>query len=387
MDDYRSMNVLHVYRTYFPETQGGLEETIRQICASTKPLGIASRVLSLAEAAYDTQVDDVAVSFARNQLEVASCGMGMGALKAHRALMDWADVVNYHFPWPFADVIHFAGKLFGRAAKKPSVITYHSDIVRQRVLGKLYEPLMHAFLSDVDAIVCTSENYLQSSDVLQKHKERVTVIPIGIAPDQVPKASEATLVDVEKRVGRDFFLFVGVLRYYKGLDVLIRAVQDTSLRVVIGGSGPLAQELAAQARELAPQNVSLLGRVTDEEKAALLTLCRAAVLPSPKRSEAFGVFLLEGAAASRPLISAEIGTGTTFVNEAEVTGIAVTPSDPASLRHAMERLADNPEVAKLMGQNARKRLEKLFTAAAMGARYHQLYASLLPKGGNRVQVG
>ncbi|MEJ2613012.1 MAG: glycosyltransferase, partial [Candidatus Thiodiazotropha sp.] len=110
-------------------------------------------------------------------------------------------------------------------------------------------------------------------------------------------------------------------------------------------------------------------------------LCRAVVFPSHLRSEAFGVTLLEGAIHSKPLISTEIGTGTSYINIDGESGFVVPPADAKSLREAMLRLAQDEALAQRMGRAARQRYETLFTGRVMGERYVGLYKRLLSDGG------
>src|SRR5690606_32759723 len=137
---------------------------------------------------------------------------------------------HYHFPWPFMDLVHFATRL-----RKPAVVTYHSDIVKQKTLLQLYRPLMHRFLGSVDRIVASSPNYVASSPVLARFADKVEVIPFGLDRDTYPPASPETLERWRQRLGEGFFLFVGALRYYKGLHVLLDAAHGTDLPVVILG--------------------------------------------------------------------------------------------------------------------------------------------------------
>jgi rhamnosyl/mannosyltransferase len=119
-----------------------------------------------------------------------------------------------------------------------------------------------------------------------------------------------------------------------------------------------------------------LGHLPDEDKVALLTLCYGVLFPSHLRSEAFGISLLEGAMYGKPMISSEIGTGTTFINIANETGLVVPPSDPAALRQAMQYLWEHPEQASEMGQRAEERYWKHFTADQMVRSYVDLYGDL-----------
>ena len=178
-------------------------------------------------------------------------------------------------------------------------------------------------------------------------------------------------------MGNQFFLFVGVLRYYKGLHILLEAIASTNLSVVIVGAGPIEQELHAHALRLNLSNAIFLGAIPEEEKVALLSLCSAVIFPSYLRSEAFGISLLEGAIFAKPMISSEIGTGTSFINIDRETGLVVPPSDPDALRRAMTYLVEHPEEAERMGKNARLRYEELFTADIMVSKYLDLYEEML----------
>ncbi len=368
------MRVLHLYRTYLPDTQGGLEETIRQICLSTSAHGVESRVLFPSRSPDPETIRRPEATVFRTKLnfELASCSVSLDALRQFPRHAQWADIIHYHFPWPYADILHAL-----TAPAKPTMMTYHSDIVRQRLLKIVYTPLMNRFLRSVDQIVCTSPNYLATSDVLQKYRDKVEVVPIGLDEDSYGSPDRKTLDLVRSRYGEGYFLFVGVLRYYKGLHILLDAAKDAPYRIVIVGAGPIEQELKAQARRLNLHNVSFAGHVPDSEKPALFALSRGVVFPSYLRSEAFGVTLLEGAMYGRPLISAEVGSGTSHVNKHHETGLIVEPGSAPALRAAMDELHDDQVRAEEMGRRARARYERLFTGEIMGRNYAGLYERLL----------
>lgn len=370
------MRVLHVYKTYFPDTQGGLEECIRQICFGTTALDVENRVLSLSRDPNPAVLPRPEAELHRfkRTAELSSNGISTEAFSAFPALANWADVIHYHFPWPFADLLH----LWHRPSAA-TVLTYHSDIVRQRWLYRCYRPIMNRFLNQMDRIVATSPAYAASSPVLSRLTHKLRVIPIGIDAGYYPVISETERQWARALNGGNFFLFIGVLRYYKGLHVLLDAVAGTELRLVIAGSGPLEDALRRGISRRGLQNVRLLGQVTDREKISLIDACTAMVLPSHLRSEAFGVSLLEGAMRGKPIISTEIGTGTSYINEHLTTGIVVPPGDTLALREAMKRLTHQPRLAANMGVAARKRYDLLFTGKKMGHSYYELYRELTGK--------
>lgn len=302
------------------------------------------------------------VHHAKQDLYIASTGLSLSLFKKFAELADQCDVIHYHFPWPMMDLAHFVVR-----SPRPSVVTYHSDVVKQARLLRLYKPLMYKFLSSVDRIVATSPDYLSTSLVLQQFRDKTSVIPIGIASHR-PLVREETRTMWQQRLGKDFFLFVGAGRYYKGLDFLLLAARQTGLPVVIAGA-ELREIPAAQGIP----NVSVVGRVDDEAKEALLDLSAALILPSHQRSEAFGVVLAEAARAGRPMITCDIGTGTSYVNLNGLTGIVARPADPRALAEAMLKLAAQAPLRLQMGKSALARFEDLFTAKAMGAAYARLY--------------
>lgn len=370
------MKVLHFYRTYYPDSFGGVEQVIRQMAVGTTRLGIDNTVLTLTRDTATPQIEFEGhqVHRARLNFEIASTGFSWSALSKFKALAAQADVVHYHFPWPFMDLAHFACQI-----RKPSVVTYHSDIVRQKNLLRLYAPLKHCFLNSVSRIVATSPNYLATSPVLERYKEKTEIITYGLDKSIYPVPSAELLQHWRQKVGDRFFLFVGMLRYYKGLHILLEAAAGTDLPVVIVGDGPEEAELKRQALALGLNNVHFLGALPEPDKVALLTLCYALAFPSHLRSEAFGISLLEGAMFGKPMISSEIGTGTSYINVAGQTGLVVPPSDPAAFRDAMQYLSDHPDEAACMGQRAEQRYKDLFTAETMAKNYARLYQQVMTK--------
>jgi rhamnosyl/mannosyltransferase len=375
------MRILHFYKTYYPDSVGGIEQVIRQMCVGTGRLGVTNQVLSLSRKTdlQPFEFEGHMVHRVPQNFELASNAVSMQAIPALARMAAEADVVHYHFPWPFMDLAHFVARV-----NKPSVVTYHSDIVRQKALLRLYQPLQHRFLQSVDAIVATSPNYLGSSTVLDRYRDKTRVITFGLDKASYPEPEQARLDHWRAKVGPKFFLFVGVLRYYKGLHILLDAVAGTDYPVVIVGAGPIEQELKARAEQLGLKNVMFVGKLDDLDKVALLKLCYAVSFPSHLRSEAFGISLLEGAMFGKPMISSEIGTGTTYINIHEQTGLVVPPSDPDALRAAMRTLWDNPQLAHEMGQRAEARYWQLFTAEQMADGYAGLYQELMAR---REQVG
>lgn len=372
------LKILHVYRTYFPDPPGGLQEAIRQICISTKRHGAVSEVFTLSPRPVPAELIRAEGRVVRSRSWAAPGSCDLGGVKAFRlfaVVAASADVIHYHYPWPFADLLH----RFVRPGK-PTVMTYHSDIVRQAWLGKIYGPLRNRMLGSMDEIVATSSAYAASSPVLSNTElaSRLRVIPLGIDEETYTASTDDNIFQrIGLKVGEPYFLFLGVIRYYKGLHILVRSASRVGARIVIAGSGPVGEDLRRLADSLGVKSVIFSGQVEEGEKIALLRRCRAVVLPSNLRSEAYGMALVEAAMFGKPMISCEIGTGTSFVNAHEKTGLVVPPESPEELASAMNRLLDDSDLADRYGKAARQRYEKVLSGEAMGRAYAQLYQGIL----------
>jgi O-antigen biosynthesis rhamnosyltransferase len=368
------MRILHVYKTYYPDSVGGIEQVLLQLARGLAGLGVENRIFTLSPTAQPTVIRRAEAEVHRCPvtLDIASNPMSLRALGEFRRQLAWADVVHYQFPWPFGDLLHMLW-----AGRKPSIVSYQSDVVRQKRLMLAYAPLLNRFLGAVDQVVATSPGYIETSRVLQALRRPARVIPNGIDEATYPHADAARLRRWRDELGEGFFLFVGVLRYYKGLHTLVQAARGFDGRIVIVGDGDESATLGGQLAQVDVSNVRLLGHVSDEDKVALLHLARAFVFPSHLRSEAFGMSLVEAAMAGKPMVSCEIGTGTSYINSDGVTGWTVPPGDAARLREAMQRLQADPALAESMGRRARQRYEELFTAQRMAGAYYELYREVL----------
>jgi rhamnosyl/mannosyltransferase len=347
---------------------------MRQVCLAVKPHGIHNTIFTLSPSPVPATIasSEADVVRARSWAAPASCDLGgPAAFATFRSLAREADLIHYFFPWPFADLLHRT-----LPAHTPAVMTYVSDIVRQKYLGRIYAPLMQRTLAQMRGIAVSSPAYARTSPVLQQEhvRHKVEVVPFGIAEPAQPPMSDLTVFKrLDLCADTPYVFFLGVLRYYKGLHVLIKAAAAIKVPIVIAGSGPEEQNLRTLVTEQGVSNVIFAGQVSDAEKNALMQHCYTFVLPSHLRSEAYGMVLIEAAMRSRPLVSCEIGTGTSFINQHGHTGLVVPPESPAALSEAVNALLHDPARAQKMGQGARRRYEKHFSVSALGRNYADFF--------------
>ena len=187
--------------------------------------------------------------------------------------------------------------------------------------------------------------------------------------------------EIRLQYGAPLILFVGLLRYYKGVSYLIEAMPHVDARLLIVGQGPQREEWQTTAQRLnLDDQVRFLGRVSDDDLLALYHACDIFVLPSIHRSESWGAVQVEAMACGKPVICTELGTGTSFVNQHEVTGLVVPPKDSAALANAINRLLNDPELRRRLGDTGRARAQQELSAEVMVDRLVQMYRAVLGTG-------
>jgi rhamnosyl/mannosyltransferase len=367
------MKILFIYKSYYPESRGGVEECLRVLMAGLTQKGYQCTLLVTTQKkkGYSREEGGVIIHYCPANMTFASCPISLSFLQKFHQLSRSHDIINFHFPWPFADLAAFCVR-----PNKPYVITYQSDIVKQKYLKIFYSPLMHWFLRHANVIVATSEPYRQSSLILRSYPNQTQVIPLGLSEGLAIQQFSDKLPFWRTKVGDNFFLFLGVLRYYKGLIYLLEAVENTTIPIVIAGSGPEEAALKALAQRKKLNNVLFVGAIDEEDKAALLALCKALVIPASERSEAYCLSLVEGLRAAKPLISTELGTGTSFVNQANVTGLVVPAKDAQALHKALLQLNQENKICAKFAEAARRRYVDYFQSEDMIIAYEKMLMNM-----------
>lgn len=374
------MRILHLYKDYCP-VLGGIENHVKVLAEAQARRGHDVTVLAT-NRSWRTErrtVNGVNV--------VKSSRLGtIASTPISPLLVGWlsrleTDIAHLHFPHPPGEV---AQLLVGRSAA--TVLTYHSDIVRQRRLLQLYEPLLRRVLARADRILVTSPTYAKTSRYLQHVRGKCTVVPLGIDLSRFGSREGVTGAGARARWGlppdRPVAVFVGRLRYYKGLDYLLRAltlVPDVHLLLV--GGGPLWASTRGLADRLGvADRVVFTGDVDDDDLPACYKAGDLFVLPSHTRAEAFGTSIVEAMASGLPVISTEIQTGTSWVNQSGATGLVVAPCDAEALADAIRTLAADPGLRAAMGEAGLARARACFQASTMVDAVEAIYLQVLGRG-------
>lgn len=361
----RRLKVVHVGK-FYPPHLGGMESHVELLVRTTRgEVDVEVIVSNDGRETVRETVDGVSVTRVGTKFSASSASFCPGMAKAIRAAD--TDVVHFHHPNPPAVLSWMAARPRGAL-----VVTYHSDIVRQRILGPLVSPLLHHFLGRADAIIASSPQYAATSAMLRRHADRVRVIPFGIDAAELGTVDQAEVREVRDRYGPRIVLAAGRLVYYKGFEYLVRAMKRVDAHLLIAGDGPLRADLERAASESgAGGRVTLLGRVKD-----LRPLYHAAdvfALPSVARSEAFGIVQMEAMACGVPVVNTALDSGVPFVSPDGVTGLTVPPEDAEALGAALTRILDDDTLRARMSAAARERVAGELSAQRMARRTLDLY--------------
>jgi glycosyltransferase involved in cell wall biosynthesis len=352
---------------FYPPHMGGIETHLQTLCTELqKSLDLNVLVASDGDSSQE-RTDGVAVARVPTWGTLASTPICPGMIRKIRN--SGADIVHLHLPNPMAVLAYLASGHRGQL-----VISYHSDIVRQKVLGAAFEPFLEAALRRSAAIIATSPDYRSSSATLSRHRDRCCVIPYGIMLEQFEACDTDSVRELRQRYGDRLILSVGRLVYYKGFEYLIRAMRQVNGRLLIIGDGPLRSKLRQLTAELnLDDKVVFCGEIQNDRIVPFYHVADLFVLASVARSEAFGIVQIEAMAAGRPVVNTDLDSGVPFVSRHEETGLTVPPADPEALAKAINRLLDNDGLRRLLGDAARARARNEFSAEAMASRVRALY--------------
>jgi glycosyltransferase involved in cell wall biosynthesis len=394
------MRVLHIGK-FYPPYPGGIERSSADLCAALAARDVDVAMLAHAAPGQSTRNYmeagvDVTLAACHGQLLYAPLSPGFPLLLNRSIAEHRPDLLHLHLP----NVSAFWALLSPAARRVPWIVHWHADVpldIRRagvRATYRLYRPFEQALLKRAHAVIATSAPYCDSSTALAPWRDKITVIPLGIGSEDTfthvdkytpPATQNAALWPASTGTGLRI-LAVGRLSYYKGFDVLLRALaqtRDASLLLI--GGGECEAQLKAVARDLDIEaRVHFAGHVDDATLARAYGEAQVFCLPSIERTEAFGMVLLEAMRARLPVIASAIpGSGVNYVVD-EGSGVLVPPGDAGALGHAFARMAESPELRERLGTGGAARWREEFTLDRFAQRVLALYRSVVPEAAHHV---
>jgi len=370
---------------YYPPVIGGIESHVRDLSEALVEAGHQVRVIcsNTEHRLVQEVINGVEIVRLPRITEQAATPIArhFGEVLNHEA--QHSDIIHFHFPYPWGEFQWIFERLRRHV---PYVVTYHTDIVRQKTALKMYRPFLNRFLDKAALIMASSPNLIEYSDFLALRAQNCRHVDFGLNLDHIADNAEA--IKRAKQLKADFstdrpiVLFAGRLVYYKGVDVLIDSMPLVDAEYVVIGSGPLEEEMRQRAEALGVSDrLHMLGRASDEDLAAWYHAADVFVLPSVEPSEAFGLVQIEAHAAGTPVVSTRLRSGVPYANLDAQTGYTVDVGDPVALAEGINKLLDDPAEAARLGAQAKERALTQFSIPAMVDHVTEVYEEALAAHG------
>lgn len=360
------MRVAHFGKYAFLRT-GGVERHVVDLTTALVAKGVDVTVFTydLSSHAEACTINGVHVEPVPSVINLSSQSIAPALVARSRRLARERrfDVIHQHWPDPFA---HFAASLV--PGEPAHVVSWHTDIVRQRIIRPFYRALAPRVLKRPDAVVGATKSHLSSSQIACfAPPERRHIVPYSIdarafeATNDVLRQAQA----LKARYGGAPLIFaLGRHVYYKGFDVLIRAMAGVPGILLLGGEGPLTVELKALAAGLAGK-VQFVGAIPEWELPSFYYACDVFCFPSVAQTEAFGLVQAEAMVCGKPVVNTLLGNGVNEVAPDNLCALTVRPSDVEGLASALCRILGEPELACRLGAAGRQRVRMSYSVEAM----------------------
>lgn len=371
------MKVLQLAK-FYPPCHGGMETVTFDIAEYLNQHNIKTDVLCANE--KNEYIEDLIQGYhvfrAKSWGIYFSTSISPQLISKLKEIVNNYDIIHIHLPNPMANM---ALRLVN--PKQKIVLHWHSDIIKQKYLLKLYEPLQSWLLKKSDAIIATSPKYMQESLVLQSYIDKCISVPLGIDEHKLQYDNTQVERIKEKYKNKKIIFTLGRFTYYKGFQYLIEASKylDNSYVIFIGGKGELKGDFELQIKnEGLEDKVKLLGRIEDNDLGNYFKACDLFCLPSIAKSEAFGVVQIEAMSFGKPIIATNIeGSGVDWVNKDGISGLNVPIKNAEAIAEACEKIMIDESTYQKFSKNALERFQKFFLREKMGASIIELYQQLM----------
>ena len=276
-----------------------------------------------------------------------------------RKLRNNYDIIHIHSPNPLAAVA-----LFLFPPKGKVLLHWHSDILTHKFLYFFFRSFENHLLKRADLILGTSPVYVQHSPSISRYDFKANYISSSTSESNFEVNEERVNEIKNEYDGRKIIFALGRFIYYKGFEYLIEAAKYLSddFVILIGGAGPMKEKYVALIKEYNLYNkVYLISDISQNELGNYYKACDVFCLPSTEKTEAFGLVLVEAMVFGKPVLATNIaGSGTSWVNVNNVTGINVEPKNGKALAEGVVKIMEEGNYKRFC-INSRKRYEEKFT--------------------------
>ena len=369
------MRVLQLGK-YFPPYVGGIETIIFNLTEELNKRGIKTDVLcSNFKKYYKKETDRGYIVYKTKRYgELLSTPITPQLIFKLKKIISDYDIIHVHHPNPIANLALF----FAKPKEQKIVLHWHSDIIKQKLTLKLYLPLLKWLVKKANIILATNPQIIKHSSILKLNQEKCIIIPLGTVKPKINNHIFSSLKKFHKN--KKIIFSLGRFVYYKGFEYLIESAKylTNDIIILIGGSGPLKAKYEKLIRKYNfKDKVHLIGKIPSQNLGSYYKACDLFCLPSIEKSEAFGLVMVEAMSFGKPVVATKIeGSGVSWVNQHQITGLNVPPKNPKALAEAFTYILENENVYQQFSRNALKRYETEFTLEKMIDRVINVYQRL-----------
>jgi glycosyltransferase involved in cell wall biosynthesis len=365
---------------YYPPAYGGMETHVEALARGQQRLGADVTVMCVnhqSKAGDDLRDRRFGVSPTVQSVENGVSVVRFGRCAGFSKLDVCPEIAGLSSHLRGFDVIHlpapnptFSIPLLLTRQSAPLFVTHQSDVIKQRLLAKVFHPIERRIYTRAQRILASSPWYLTGSPLLRRFQYKVEVLPLGIDVSSYSEPSSAVQAKAEefrKRFGSPMWLSVGRLVYYKGLHTAVEALSKVAGCLVVVGRGHLESTLKQLAESFGvADRIHWFPNASPDDLRALYLAATALWFPSNHRSEAFGLVQVEAMAAGCPVINTNVpSSGVSWVAPHEVAALTVAPESPDQLAFASQRLASDELLRRKLILNGKRRAVRMFDERRM----------------------
>lgn len=371
------INILHISKFITPP-YGGIENHVELLCSNMKkynPILLSSyKSKIVTQKNFETCLAKSFGRFLSVEISPNIYFKGLDLINNNKI-----HLVHGQLPNPWANLVINSNK------KTPNVITWQSDIIRQKYSKYLYNILQKKTLSKVDKIILPTKSHYSSSKFLQNLniENKIEYIPIGIDIKNLKKLESVDpqfKKKIEQKISdRQVILTVGRHVYYKGYEYLLdamRYVKKNSILIMVG-EGPLTKKYYDYISKYKLNNVLIINRAKIAELKYLYSICSIFTLPSVEQTEAFGIVSAEAMVFKKPTIVCNLRNGVNELNQHEFNSIFVKRRSVDDLAEKINYLLDNENYAKKLGLNGYNHVIKNYDLDKVIFKIEKIYESLI----------
>jgi glycosyltransferase involved in cell wall biosynthesis len=342
----KMMKLLHLYRAYYPEIEGGIPYLIKEFLEL--PENETKNEILVTSIKKPKKID-LRILTTRSYGNFFSIPLSPAYLATAFRILSRYDAIIAHTPFPVANLI----LLFAKKQQK-KLIFWHADIIKNKILKFMIRPLINLSLKQSDIIIVGHEKIIESTNILQKYYKKCFVLPFPIEKDKFECELSHKIADRVVACGR--------LVKYKGFLNLIRASKNIEAEFIIIGEGPERNNLEKEIIKLKlTDKVRLLGHISEEDKIKYLKSASIFVFSSNTEQETFGIAQLEAMAAGCAIVNTSLNTAVPLIARHNIEALTIEPDNPYQLAEKIQLLLDDNKLRSELSIAGVKRVEMYFS--------------------------